>query len=197
MAPYAWCPIAFTNHLKIQASDLDRNLSQHANAKKRVSNQNQKAKESMALTEERARLKSLSEQVTQQRMRVSDVKPIFRALEDEAVHKLCKAVAANQSTDDIPHDADLDSPLLMRGSIVVRDYFSGKKIAAVLTSYGPRYKKEARYESEHKATQPFNSKQGKEETEAVFATLVQHFKGKSMCLADLSSSWNITSWLFG
>ena len=85
----------------------------------------------------------------------------------------------------------------MHGCTLAREYFAGKKIASVLTSYGSRYTKEPRYEADHKATQPFTAKQGREETEALFANMIQHFKAKSMSLTDLSTSWNTTSWLFG
>ena len=79
---------------------------------------------------------------------------------------------------------------------VMDQYLTQVKMQQVLTSWGGRYKKLGGFKDSGHVANTLCVKQGKEETESFFATLLGKMKDP-IDLSIVSPTWNTTSWLWG
>ena len=97
----------------------------------------------------------------------------------------------------LPVGWNAEVPSLITTKQLLDSWLTSPIMQTVLTGFGGRYKKQQSYAEEKKTTSTLSVKQGKEETEQFFTSLMKNIDSLMVNLTTVSASWNSTSWLWG
>lgn len=108
----------------------------------------------------------------------------------------CFGKVLELKADRLPEDFKIDLPLIIVESKLVHAWTTDANVAQVVINYGARYKKSAGFET-GKTTQPLATKAGKEQTEKLFADIVDLAKKNIVDISAEAPNWMTTSWIYG
>ena len=198
-SPLVWlrmfgCIVELLVGIKSSTTELAKHMSgievaeQKAAAKKKVDEEKEAA--ASAKQEVSKRAASIKQAVKEQKEKL----PALFAIPDDKF----KAFLVLKDVDASLHAAcNFDEPFAMVNSTLLQSWIADKTITQVMMNYGSRYLKQDSTNNESKHTQTVVAKQGKEQTERFFASLLAGANSKVICLSAASMTWNSTSWLWG
>jgi hypothetical protein len=114
-----------------------------------------------------------------------------------ALVPLAEMLKVPSFADEIPTGHPLDLPCLITGAEAIQIWLDDPVVQTVMGSYAAKYKKEPDFNTQLKTTQPFKAKQGMEQTEKMFGTVLASVSSQVVDLSTIAATWNTTSWMFG
>ena len=96
----------------------------------------------------------------------------------------------------LPSDFDFSQPASIGATELVDNYFKIPLVQQVMAGFGARYRKLNGYQDSGNVSLTFLTKQGKEEAEAFFYTLLKACP-EPMDMKPVSAAYNSTTWLLG
>ncbi len=178
--------------LKAAAKDLNKSMLLEAAAKEREAKKEAERKDVLALQTQKEALGARAACLRASTKSLGS-RPIF-LLDDR---KLVQLTEAPCPAGGVPADVDFETPFFIKESHYIRSYLAQKEVTKMLTLLGSRYKKGPTFTTENKYTAPVGSKQGGEETEALFRNLTERHASKVLNLSKYHPTWNNTSWMYG
>ena len=185
------CLVVLVAGVKHSTSELSRHIKAVENAVVKTAAKEKAAEEKKATQAAKQEAADRAKAIKQSGAAGGDKK--FFDCPDEVLH-IMKPVKMDK---ELAADTNFDVPFVITENSLVREFMADKTVTLVTSSYGARYVKQEVTKKEGKHSQPFAAGQGKEQSEALFASIMSLHKDKIVDISKVASSFNNTTWLFG